>query len=166
MFSFMNVAPAISPSVQSVLDLFATDLADVRFADVDGQTLARVAADVQAAAEAVSAAQAALDSARAALQERQEMLLQHAQRALAYARVYAESDPVLAPRLEAISLPRPVRRLREPGEVLVLSAEVDPAPRRRGRPRKENPLESSLTMTEHMSADSTDDPPLAAASSL
>jgi hypothetical protein len=133
---------AISPPVQSILDLFTTDLADVRFADVDAQTLARIAADVEAAAVHVAEAQAALDGARAALQERQDTLLQHAQRALAYARVYAESDAVLSERLDAIALPRHAiaRRARggEAAEALVLSAEPQAAPRRRGRPRKED----------------------------
>ena len=116
-----------------------TDLADVRFADVDAQTLARVAADVESAALVVAEAQAALDGARAALQDRQDTLLQHAQRALAYARVYAESDAIMSARLDAIALPKLARRARgEGGEALVLSAEPQPAARRRGRPRKED----------------------------
>jgi hypothetical protein len=138
---------AIPPPVQAVLDLFATDLADVRFGDLDAPALARIAGEVQAASEVVVAAQLALDVARGALHERQEMLIQQAQRALAYARVYAESDVALTARLDAITLPRASRRARaetsananasgdETGS-LVLTSEGEPGRRPRGRPRK------------------------------
>lgn len=123
--------------VQSLLDLFASDLADVRFGDVDATTLSAAAAEVETAAEAVSAAQAVLDEARDKLQERQDVLMQHAQRALAYARVYAEANASLTARLDAIALPRLAKRARTDGESLVLSTNDPQAPRRpRGRPRK------------------------------
>jgi hypothetical protein len=133
--AYVQLMSAISASIQTVLDLFTTSLADVRFADVDGPTLARLAADVEAAAEAVAAAQAALDAARDGLQERQDALLQHAQRALGYARVYAEGDAALSQQIATVSLPRPTRRVRTE-DALVLSADVQPASRPRGRPRK------------------------------
>jgi len=147
---------AISSPVQALLDLFTAELAELRFADVDANVLARLAADTHTAAEAVSVAQATLDTARSALQERQDTLLAHAQRAHAYARVYAEGDDALLVRLDAITLPRAARRARTEGQLdaLVLSAEPSPAPRvsRRGRPRKsgseeaESPVDaSSLT---------------------
>jgi hypothetical protein len=89
------------------------------------------------------AAQLALDVARGALHERQEALLQQAQRALAYARVYAEADVALTARLDAITLPRGSRRARsETGtsgaetDSLVLTSEGEPVRRPRGRPRK------------------------------
>jgi hypothetical protein len=135
---------AIPPPVEAVLDLFATDLADVRFGDLDAPALARIAGDVQAASEVVVAAQLALDVARGALHERQEALLQQAQRALAYARVYAEADVALTARLDAITLPRGSRRARSETstnasaetESLVLTSEGEPVRRPRGRPRK------------------------------
>jgi hypothetical protein len=134
---------AISPPVQSLLELFTTSLADVRFADLDGQTLARAAASVAAAAETVAAAQAALDAAREALSERQETLLHQSQRALAYARVFAESDETLTAQLDAISLPRATRRARG-DSALVLSADPQPPLRPRGRPRKASIDEPTL----------------------
>jgi hypothetical protein len=131
---------AIPSPVRTVLYLFTSDLADVRFGDVDGQTLARAAADVESSADVVASAASSLETARGALHERQEALLQQAQRALAYARVYAEADEALSARLDAITLPRPTRRARGASEptstdVLVLTAEPQP-PRPRGRPRK------------------------------
>jgi hypothetical protein len=133
----------IPSPVQTVLDLFATDLAEVRFGDLDAKTLDSLASDVRSAADAVASAQALLDDARSKLQERQEALLQQAQRALAYARVYAEPDAALTERIEAISLPRPVRRVRAETEVLALSPDPDAPKRPRGRPRK-TPLEAPM----------------------
>jgi hypothetical protein len=126
---------AIPSPIRTLLDLFTTSLADVRFADVDGQTLARCAAEVEAATEAVASAQATLDAAREVLQLKQDVLLQRAHAALAYARVYAEGDEALSSQLEGVSLPRSTRRSRA-GEGLVLSSEPQPAPRPRARPKK------------------------------
>jgi hypothetical protein len=134
--------PVVLP-VQTVLELFATTFAELRFADVDSQTLEHLATDVRSAADIVASAELALEAARSALQEKQDALLQHAQRALAYARVYAENDEALGARLEAITLPRATRRPRTAVEALVLSAGADheaapglePRPRPRGRPR-------------------------------
>ena len=136
------MSSAIPAPIQTLLDLFTTALADVRFADVDGKTLGRCAADVETAAQGVAAAQAALDVAREGLQEKQDALLHRAQSALAYARVFAESDEALSHQLDAVSLPRSTRRARG-AESLVLSAEPPPAPRPRGRPRKARVAEPS-----------------------
>jgi hypothetical protein len=125
---------AISNPVRTVLDLFASELSDIRFGDVDAKTLSTLASEVESAAEAVASAQATLDDARSKLQERQELLLQQAQRALAYARVYAEPDAGLSARIDAIALPRSARRARPETDLLTLSTE--PPRRPRGRPRK------------------------------
>jgi hypothetical protein len=138
---------AIHPAVQALLDLFTTSLADVRFADVDGPSLARSAGEVEAAAKAEAVARSALEAAQLALQEKQEALLQRTQRALAYARVYAESDPTLTASLDAIGLPRATRR-GSAADTLVLSAATsETPPRPRGRPRKHPPAEPTLEMT-------------------
>ncbi|MGH7435949.1 MAG: hypothetical protein ACRENE_09770 [Polyangiaceae bacterium] len=134
------------PAVQALLELFATSLADVRFADVDGPSLARCAAEVEVAAQAEVVARLALDAAAAALQEKQEALLQRAQRALAYARVYAESDPALAASLESIGMPRAARRATA-ADALVLSTATETSPRPRGRPRKRPVAEPTLEMS-------------------
>ena len=143
MFSPMT---ATHPAVQALLDLFATSLADVRFADVDGPSLARCAAEVEAAGQAEVVARLALDATHLALQEKQEALLERAQRALAYARVYAESDPSLAASLEAIDLPRAPRRTTA-GDAFVLSTAAETSPRPRGRPRKRPPAQPKLEMS-------------------
>jgi hypothetical protein len=93
-------------AVQAVLALFKGPLSDVRFADVDASGLESVAVEVERAAAAVQEQEANLAALRLSLGERQEALLSLAHRALAYARVYAESDEALSARLNAISLPR------------------------------------------------------------
>ncbi len=127
----------ITAPVRIAIELFESALAEVRFPDVDATTLARSAAEVDAAGRAVSVAQAELDTARSALQERQEALLGQVQRAIAYARVYAENDEELTQRLSAIALPRAARPARSKEEsALVLSSsapESAAAPRRRRR---------------------------------
>lgn len=95
---------------------------------------------MQSAHAVLVAAQLALEAARRSLVERQEVLLQQVQRALAYARVYAEADEALSAQLEAVTLPRAAKRARTDGlganDALVLTSEAQPAPRPRGRPRK------------------------------
>jgi hypothetical protein len=135
---------AIPLPVQAILDLFASDLAEVRFADVDANALEQIAVEVKAAANLVESAERALDAARAALQEKQDSLLQHAQRALAYARVYAENDEAMSARLETIALPRATRRPRAGSETLVLSTAPESRPRVRGRSRKAPSTEPML----------------------
>jgi ATP-dependent Clp protease ATP-binding subunit ClpA len=136
---------AIAPPLRALMELFATELAEVRFPDVDVKVLGEAAARVRERAEAVSRAAAALEAARQALHESQEALLHKGQRALAYARVYAEEDGALSAKLEAIALPRPARKPGRPegAEVLATVAEAAP-PKRRGRPPKARASEAPL----------------------
>ncbi|RKH95565.1 hypothetical protein D7Y15_41930 [Corallococcus sp. AB030] len=138
---------SISPALRALLELFATDLADVKFPDVDTAVLGESAAHVREKAEAVARAQAALDAARHALNESQESLLQKGQRALAYAKVFAEDDAELGAKLEAIHLPRPVRKAGQAQMEPVGAApgNDDNAPRRRGRPPKLRPVANLFT---------------------
>src|SRR5512146_2316396 len=92
--------------VQAVLELFQGPLSDVRFADVDAAGLANLAAEVEGAASAVALQEARLTELRQTLAERQDALLLLAQRAVAYARVYAEHDDALTEQLSRITLPR------------------------------------------------------------
>jgi multidrug efflux pump subunit AcrA (membrane-fusion protein) len=124
----------IAAPLRELLSIFEAELSEVKFGDVDGASLAAAAAQVRERAETVAAAEAALAAARGALEEAQEGLLARGQRALAYARIYAEERPELAARLEAVSLSRSGRR----AEVGLPVAEA-PA-RRRGRPPKAAPM--------------------------
>jgi ElaB/YqjD/DUF883 family membrane-anchored ribosome-binding protein len=106
---------SVPAPVQALLALFTTELAAVKFPEMDAEVLSRATDEVGSAAENVARAELALDAARAALAEKQDCLLAKAQRALAYARVYVEEDPDLASRVEAITLPR-MRRPKSESE--------------------------------------------------
>jgi hypothetical protein len=122
----------LSPSLQSVLELFQGPLAELRFADVDSAALAELASSVESAASAVAEQEARLTELRQSLTDRQDALLLLAQRALAYARVYAEPDPALTEQLSRITLPKASKPRKPPtkaagSEPAVVDAEVAPA---------------------------------------
>src|SRR5262245_53694270 len=106
------------PFTKTVLDLFASDLAEVRFPDVDRNSLTQAALDVQTQAAAAASAEEALRSALAALAAKQEALEQKAQRALSYAAVYAQGNPELTAKVDAarraagFTKPRPAQKER------------------------------------------------------
>ncbi|MBN1204000.1 MAG: hypothetical protein JXB05_03635 [Myxococcaceae bacterium] len=130
----------ISPALQDLLKLFGEELATVKFPDLDRKVLEEAAARVKEKAVELAHAQAALEAARQALYESQEALLQKGQRALAYARIFAEENAELSAKLEAIGLPRPVRKAPRVEGATALEAPAaqgeESAPRRRGRPPK------------------------------
>jgi hypothetical protein len=103
---------------QRVLTLFHGPLADVRFPDADRNLLDADAEAVRSAAQAVLDADAALSAAKDTLDGAQRQLRERTQRALAYARIFAEAHPGVLDVL---------------GESP--ASEVAP-PKRRGRPKK------------------------------
>ncbi len=105
---------SLPPAVLSVLELFKGPLASVRFADVDAEGLATLAAEVESAALEVENQEAKLTELRQSLGQAQESLLLLAQRALAYARVYAENNDELSEELNQISLPRAQKPRKQP----------------------------------------------------
>jgi hypothetical protein len=96
----------VSAPLREVLAVFDDVLDDVRFPDVDGAALHTATDVVNAAHLELRRLEAAVDEARRRLDEAQESLLHKAQRAVAYARVYADGDTTLTARLDAIALPR------------------------------------------------------------
>jgi ABC-type transporter Mla subunit MlaD len=141
----------VSPPIRDLIDLFNASLNDVTFGDLSAAALDAKADAVRAASTHLAALQASLDAARAVYDAEQDALGQMSQRAMAYARVYAENDAELTAKLDAIPLPLPRAARRNARPVMAAStsatasADSDPAiaappdssPRRRGRPRKE-----------------------------
>ncbi len=115
----------VPPLARAVMTLFAEALPDVRFPDLDLAVLESAADDLRAAQVELEQIEAELHAARAALAKQAEQLTTRAQRALAYARVYAEGDPELASRVQAVAGSPKAGTLA--GE----------APKRRGRPRRQ-----------------------------
>jgi hypothetical protein len=101
-----RVDEPVSVPLREVLALFDEALQDVRFPDVDGGALHAGAQAVATAHAELRQLEAAVESARRRLDEAQEVLLHKAQRAVAYARVFADGDEGLTARLDAITLPR------------------------------------------------------------
>ena len=131
------MSDAVSAPLRALLELFAAELAEVKFPELDAQILRGAAEEVSARAEALSRAETALERARVELGEAQEALLQKGHRALAYARIFAEDRPELTARVEAITLPRGARKpTRALDPLAPAEAEAETAPRRRGRPPK------------------------------
>lgn len=125
----------VPESLRALIGLFETELSEVQFPDMNLRVLTEAAKQVLTASEQVAEAEKALEAAQAELQEQQEALLLKGQRALAYARIYAEESPELIEKLQLITLPRSQRRARS--EVPpTTGADVVPV-RRRGRPPKQ-----------------------------
>ena len=140
----------IPPAVQEVLDLFASELATLRFGDLEPGVLKGAEADVRSVAGEVARVELELEALRASLAERQDALIAKAQRALAYARVYAEDQPALSSRIEQMSVPRVGRRT---GKVEAIKLEIEDATlsdgpsKRRARARKAEPVGALLELT-------------------
>jgi hypothetical protein len=127
----------IPEAIQQVLDMYESNLPLVKFGDLEATVLASAVEEVVLAATALERVEATLDAARVTLLEKQEALLQKAQRALAYARVYAEGNAELSARVDQISLPRSSRRSQKVDIADgIQGAPALQPPRRRGRPRK------------------------------
>src|ERR1044071_9046162 len=135
----MPMNDPVSSAVQEVVDLYTGELSELRFGDLEGSVLARATDEVKAIAIEVTVAEATLEAVRARLNEKQEALFQKAQRALAYARVYAEGQPELSARIDQIAMPRAARRTARIDVNPLENEDLVPLPeasRRRGRPRK------------------------------
>lgn len=118
---------SLSPSIQAVVQLFEGPLSGVRFADIDGSGLGRLATEVEEATRQVQAHEAQLAELRQVLAQRQEALLTLAQRALSYARVYAEGDEALTAELAQIALPKPSKPRKKEATAGSPQAESDAA---------------------------------------
>jgi hypothetical protein len=120
---------AFADPTDAVLTLFAEDLASIKFPDVDSASLLAAADDVARAQDALAACEAELQAAHTLLAARRDVLQQKAARALAYARIYAESNEALREKVDSIWLARSTTPSGRPVEVV-------PPAKRRGRPPK------------------------------
>lgn len=142
---------ALGPGAQAVIELFDTELLALKFPDIDQAVLHEAAARVLAQAETVAAAEQALAAAREGLADAQELLLGKCQRALAYARVYAEEDRELLRKLDTITLPRS----RAKAAPVSPTEPTEPRPGRRGR--RSTPASGPLFLEPSASAATADD---------
>jgi hypothetical protein len=146
-----DVTPAHDPTpalARQVLDLYADALHDVHFPDLDLALLEAARDALLASQLEVERREAQLQAARVELEAKSDALHTKAERALAYARVFALGDPALSARLAELGARKKPLTLVEGG----------PAPvKRRGRSRKE------AVETELFVAEQADNPALEAA---
>ena len=146
----MTDSDLIAPEVAKLVHLFSAQ-ANLKFPDLDASVLHEAIARVKERHLEVARAEAVLMVSRAACEEDQELLLKLAQRAHAYLKVYAEADPALGERVEAISLPRLKVKARPASELSGALEGLAPTPKRRGRPPRVHP-EAPLFPTEAAAA--------------
>jgi hypothetical protein len=117
----------VSPFARAVLELFREDLRQVRFPDLDCDSLASAAEDLSAAQLEVECVEAALAAARDVVRERARVLNAQAARGISYARIFAAGNLPLSARIAQIDLLSP-----EGASAPAVS------PKKRGRPRRES----------------------------
>jgi hypothetical protein len=122
-----TVTDPVAAPLRDVAALFADELSDVRFPDLDAKILNAAIAEVEAAVADVAQLEAAVADARRRLDERHDALVHKAARGLAYARVFADNDAELLSRLDSITLPRARRGASAPATT------TEQAPKKRGR---------------------------------
>jgi hypothetical protein len=112
---------------RQVLELYADALREVRFPDLDLALLEAARDALLVSQLEVERSEAQLQAARAALDAKSEALQTKAERALAYARVFALGDPALSAQLAEIGVRKKPLALVEGGTAPV---------KRRGRSKK------------------------------
>ena len=95
--------PIPSP-VRDLVAVFAQQLADVQFPGVGHDELTALTARVEEHSNALEQAKTQALAAENGLNESRRELLAKAEQALAYAKIYAASDPTLLNRLSSIKL--------------------------------------------------------------
>jgi hypothetical protein len=137
-------------ALDALLHVFETTLADVPFPDVGASALREASDIVLDKADAVAAAAATLAAARAEQDEARKSFERLGKRALAYAQVYADGNEALMTRLTDIA-----RDLASNGAGQSRTSEPSgEAPKKRGRPRKNDSLfEQTGTGTTEAPAD-------------
>ncbi|MET0386002.1 MAG: hypothetical protein ABW321_08595 [Polyangiales bacterium] len=137
-----STRPLLDPTpvlARQVIDLYTSDLADVRFPDLDLSLLLDAQAELHTAQLEVERIEALLAVARQAVEMRSHALLTKAERALSYARVFAQGDAELAPRVADIGRKKLASSTSELG---LGHGHGDDAPKKRGRkPKAEAPSE-------------------------
>lgn len=136
-----SAAPKVDTTpllVRQVIDLYAVELAEVRFPDMDLSSLLYAQTELHAAQVEIERVETELARARADWESRSQALTAKAERALAYARIYAQGDAELAPRIADIGK----KKSGQPLHAADAAAVSGDAPKKRGRkPKLESPSE-------------------------
>lgn len=110
----IQIPTSVHTPVRAVVELFRGPLKSVVFPNVDGGTLDELVDEVRGRLTEVAAARISLEGAERGLDDAQNELRKVAQRAHAYALIFAAGDEALSVELEAIDMqPKPERRKRK-----------------------------------------------------
>jgi hypothetical protein len=128
----------VPPAIRGILALFAGELREQRFGDLDAASLEALADEARARAREVEKARAELDRTIVALEEAREALATRARQGLAYAEIYAASDPELRAKIDALVSSEPPRTAekrsgapkRKPAKKVSIDASELPFPER------------------------------------
>lgn len=124
-----DVTPTLA---RQVIDLYSAELADVSFPGLDLSSLLHAQAQLHAAQVEVERVQAELEAMRGQVEANSQALTALAERGLAYARVFAQGDDELGPRIAEIG-----RRKSGTSQAAGVPAKSEASgPTRRGRKRK------------------------------
>jgi len=115
----------VAPFSRAILELYRDELRQVRFPDLDHDSLVAAAEELNAAQLEVECIEAALASARELVRERARELSAQATRGLSYARIFAAGNSALSQRIAQIDLLAPERA----------AANAAAPAKKRGRPR-------------------------------
>ncbi len=137
----VHIPPSVNTPVREVVELFRGPLKSVVFPNADGTKLDELVDEVRGRLAEVAEARIVLESAEHSLEDAQAALAKLAQRAHAYAQIFAAGDEALSTQLEAIDMqPKAVRkrkvepkaprkrRIKATGPELPLAAEPEPTP--------------------------------------
>lgn len=94
----------VPSDVGEFLDIYAEELPDVRFPDVDRDSLEALAGQVRERAAELARLHEEVRQAREALDQAQDELRKAACRGLAYAKIYADGNDELSGRLAELNL--------------------------------------------------------------
>ena len=100
----------IPSAVRELVSVFEQQLADVQFPGVGHSELSSLTEHVHENSTALDQARAQVAKVESGLAENLSQLLLKAEQALAYAKIYAASDPTLLSRLNAIKLGRATKK--------------------------------------------------------
>jgi len=131
----LDATPALA---RQVIELYSDSLTDVRFPDLDLEDLLSLQNDLHDAQLEIERLETELAQARSELETRNQALLTKSERALAYARVYAQGDEELSARISEIDR----SKKNSAGDT---GSSMGEAPAKRGRKPKAAKLNTLFT---------------------
>ena len=133
----------VPAEVRAVIELFASQLANVSFPDVDASALRRQADELRVQAKEVARVRESLDAALASFVTRLATLTETSARAVAYARIYSVAHP------DQQALAAAIAALAQPAEAAAGGSPSVIRRRNRAPRRRDDPYEAGGSRQHH-----------------